>query len=120
MKKFIKTWFPVIVWTGFIFILSSIPSLKSGLEQDFILRKIAHILEYTILTFLLFRAFKFEGLKSGKAIILSMLIAFFYALSDEYHQTFIFGREGRIKDIGFDSIGILIVCVIMKLSRSSK
>ncbi len=112
MEKFLKFWLPVIIWTGIIFILSAIPNLKSGLEQDFIFRKIAHILEYAILTFLLFRAFRAGGTKTKKAIILSIIITFLYALSDEYHQTFIFGREGRLEDVGIDSIGILITSLI--------
>ena len=112
MKKFFKFWFPVLIWTGFIFILSSLPNLKSGLEQDFILRKIAHILEYAILTFLLFRAGISAGWQIKKAIILSIIIAFLYALTDEYHQTFVSGRQGRLKDVGFDSIGVLIVSLV--------
>jgi len=43
-----------------------------------------------------------------KAIISSAIIAMLYAFSDEYHQTFVFGREGKLKDVGIDSIGILL------------
>ncbi len=112
MKKFIKNWFPVIVWMGFIFWLSSIPDLKSGLKEDFILRKIAHVLEYAILTFLLFRAMMIEGINIQKAVIFSIIIAFFYALTDEYHQTFIQGRQGSLKDAGVDSIGVILMSVL--------
>lgn len=108
MKKFFKFWFPVLIWAGFIFWLSSIPNLKSGLEQDFILRKIAHILEYAILTFLFLRALAKENLSIRKIVISSIVFSLFYALIDEYHQTFVFGREGSLKDAGIDSIGILI------------
>lgn len=120
--KIIKYWLPVFLWAGIIFILSSIPNLKSGLDQDFTLRKIAHILEYSILTFLLFRAFYSETdwlkpIKQEKRIftrnfLLSIIIAFLYALSDEYHQTFVFGRQGTLKDVAIDSIGILIMAGI--------
>jgi len=112
MKKFLKFWFPVLIWAGIIFTLSSIPNLESGLKQDFFLRKIAHILEYAILTFLLFRAGISAGWQIKKAIFFSIIIAFLYALSDEYHQTFVFGRKGRLKDVGFDSIGILITGLV--------
>lgn len=122
MKNFLKNWIPVLVWAGIIFILSSIPNLESGLKQDFILRKIAHILEYAILTFLLYRALRPEAdqFKPGKkekrafakALILAIIIAFLYALSDEYHQTFVFGREGKLGDVGIDSIGILLVGLV--------
>ena len=110
LNKFLKNWLPVLIWAGFIFWLSSLPNLESGLEQDFALRKIAHILEYAILTFLLIRAIFALGWK--KAVIYSVIFAFFYALTDEYHQTFIFGREGSLKDVGIDTIGILIIGLI--------
>lgn len=110
MKKLLKLWLPVIVWMGLIFFLSHQPNLKSGLEDwlDFILRKIAHITEYGILTFLLIRALNQHNLTIKKTLLISVFLAVFYAISDEYHQTFIFGRHGTIRDVGIDTIGILI------------
>lgn len=112
MRKFFVFWLPVIVWMGIIFWLSSIPSLESGLKQDFILRKIAHILEYAILTFFLLRAFRSETGQSIKVVGLTIIFSFFYALSDEYHQSFVFGRQCSFKDVGIDSIGILLTSLI--------
>lgn len=40
--------------------------------------------------------------------VLPALIAILYACSDEWHQTFIPGRGGTIRDVGFDSLGVLI------------
>lgn len=111
-KKFLYFWLPVLIWAFIIFILSSIPNLESGLKQDFVLRKIAHILEYAILNFLLIRAFTAEGLDCKKAIIFSTILALLYALSDEYHQTFVFGRAGKIQDVGIDSIGITLASIL--------
>ena len=111
MKKFYKLWLPVVVWAGLIFVLSSIPNLKTDLEQDFILRKIAHIVEFAILTFLLYRATTKEEFKTKRAIICSFVIALFYAFSDEYHQSFVLGRHPSLKDVGIDSIGILLMTV---------
>jgi VanZ family protein len=91
-----------------IFVLSAIPNLKTNLEQDFLLRKIAHVVEFGILTLLLYRAIKNEGHKTNKAIIYSFIIALFYAFTDEFHQLFVRGRHGSLKDVGIDSIGILI------------
>jgi len=109
IKKILKNWIPVLIWAGLIFYLSSIPNFESGLEQDFFLRKVAHILEYAILTFLLLRA---SGFKNSKSIVLAAIIAFLYALSDEYHQTFVLGRKGRVEDVIIDSIGILIASLV--------
>lgn len=112
MKKFLKFWLPAIIWAGVIFTLSSIPDLESGLKQDFILRKIVHVLEFAILTFLIFRGLKQENLNIKKIAIYSIIFAIFYALTDEYHQTFTLGREGSLKDVGIDGIGILIMVLV--------
>jgi len=108
MNKFLNYWLPVIIWAGIIFWLSSIPDLESGLKQDFILRKIAHMLEFAILTFLLIRGLKQEKLNYKKVILYSLIFALLYALTDEYHQSFVLGRHASLKDAGVDSIGILI------------
>ena len=112
MTKFLKFWLPVLIWAGFIFWFSSIPDLKSGIEQDLILRKIAHILEYAILCFLLIRALVKEKISFVKTLILAVIIAFLYSISDEYHQTFVQGRQGSLKDIGIDSIGIFLMAIL--------
>ena len=108
MRKFLKFWLPAIVWMGVIFIFSSIPNLKSGLKEDYILRKIAHMIEFGILTFLLFRAIRLDEPKLKKAIVSAVIITLFYAFSDEFHQLFVQGRQCSLKDVGIDSIGILI------------
>ncbi|MDD5044729.1 MAG: VanZ family protein, partial [Candidatus Omnitrophica bacterium] len=57
--KFFKYWLPVLIWCTLIFFLSGTPNLSTGLGAwDAILRKAAHIIEYLILTFLFYRAFK--------------------------------------------------------------
>jgi VanZ family protein len=123
MKKFLKFWLPVIVWMGVIFTFSSIPDLKSGLKEDFVLRKIAHILEFAILTFLLFRAISAQGGPApggNKAVIYSLIIALFYAFSDEFHQSFIRGRECSFRDVGIDGVGILITGVMCYIKNSKR
>lgn len=112
MKKILKFWLPVLIWTGIIFSFSSVPELKSGLDQDFLLRKIAHILEFAILTFLLIRALNKERISIKRIAIYSFVFAIFYALTDEYHQSFVWGRQGSLKDVGIDGIGILIMSLI--------
>ena len=96
----LTVWLPIVLWAGLIFTLSSIPSLHSGLGTwDLILRKCAHVTEYAILAFLLRRAL---------ATPWAAAAAFLYACSDEYHQSFVVGREGRPRDVAIDSIGIVI------------
>jgi VanZ family protein len=40
--------------------------------------------------------------------LLAFLITVLYAVSDEYHQTFIFGRQGAARDVLIDSAGVLL------------
>jgi len=108
MNKFVKYWTLVIFWMAIIFILSSIPNLKTNLEQDFLLRKIAHIVEFGILTFLLFRALNQEKISFLKKLIFSFIIALFYAFTDELHQYYVIGRHCSFVDVGIDGLGIFI------------
>ena len=93
-------WLAVLVWCGVIFWFSSIPHLSTGLGVwDLILRKGAHLTEYAILMILLLRT----RIPAKLAFVLGVL----YASSDEWHQTYVAGREGRPRDVVIDSIGLL-------------
>jgi VanZ family protein len=114
--KIFKLWFPVIIWAGLIFYLSSISNLKTNLEYDFILRKIAHIAEYFIFTFLLYRAFKGSfSMNIFQLFIYPATLSFFYAVSDEFHQSFVPGRSASIRDVLIDTIGIFGFYIVIKI-----
>lgn len=115
LKKKIARWLSVLAWMVFIFLLSSQPSLKSSFEPtiDFILRKLAHITEYSILTWLVYHALSLD-LKTKKALVWALAIALVYALSDEWHQTFVARRSGNFKDVGIDLAGILAAVYWLK------
>ena len=115
--KIFKLWLPVIIWAGIIFWLSSIPNLKTNLEYDFILRKMAHITEYFILTFLLYGAFKGSfNMNAACFFIYPDSLSFLYALSDEFHQSFVPGRSAALRDVLIDTIGILGFYIVIKIS----
>lgn len=109
--KFLKYWLPVLLWAGLIFYLSAVPNLNSGLVAfwDVFLRKLAHSLEFGILSFLIFRALKGNNLEFKKALILSFFIAVAYAFSDEFHQYFVAERQAKLTDVGIDSLGIALI-----------
>ena len=79
---------------------------------DFAFRKLAHIFEFFVLCWLLFRALsRTERLAKEnkvKLLWLAALISIAYAASDEWHQGFVQGRHPALKDLGFDSLGVLI------------
>ena len=107
----IKLWLPVILWAGVIFFFSSqaINRPAPFSWTDFIFKKTAHVTEYAIFFFLIFRAMsKNRQEVSKKVFVWSLAIAVLFAFSDEWHQTFVPGREGTLRDVGFDSIGSLL------------
>lgn len=81
-------------------------------NSSFYIRKSAHITEYLILGFLMFNLLnQYSVTKIYYAIGLSIL----YSCTDEFHQLFISGRSGSIRDVLIDSIGILIGTYLYKL-----
>ncbi len=95
----LRLWFPVVVWAGLIFALSSVPDLGTGLGLwDLVLRKLAHTAEFAVLGALLLRALRSEvpGFVAGVA----------YAISDELHQHFVPGRRGAPLDVLIDAVGV--------------
>ena len=114
MKKvihFIRYWLPPLILMTIIFLLSSRQSIGVSQEEsvNFIIFKSLHVLEYALLTFLLFRAiYKTESWKLSltQALTLAAILAFSYGVTDEIHQTFVPTRTGSVRDIFIDLIGI--------------
>jgi len=106
-KKIIFFWIPVIVWASVIFTFSANPTTQTSEIhwQDFVVKKTAHMIFYAILAILLYRALKESNLQKEKAGWLSIFSCFFYGLTDEFHQSFTPGREPRLRDVIFDTIG---------------
>ena len=109
---------PPIALMGLIFFLSAQPRLGTDLGLvDLIGRKIVHMLEYAALWFLWWRALG----RDRRATWVAAGIAFVYACSDEYHQSFVDGRVGSPIDVTIDSIGIaLAIYASRKWSRASR
>lgn len=112
-------WLAVAAWAGLIFFFSAQPSLNSGLGVwDFILRKLAHIFVFGVLAALTWRALRRHCIGSRAALATAVALALTYAVSDEYHQSFVPGRSATAYDVGFDLAGILIAATIILWSRS--
>ena len=77
----------------------------------FIIRKLAHMFLYFMLTILTYNCFKQFNFKKKYLII---LFCFLYAISDEIHQLFIVNRSCELRDVLIDMIGVLIGYIFMK------
>ncbi len=122
LKSLLIYYLPVVVWAIIIFSFSakSVPAVSVVHWQDFIIKKTIHMVEYGILTLLLFRALKNSGNNKKNALIYSFLIAIVYGATDELHQSFTPGREPRIRDVFFDGTGsVLMVYFISNILAKS-
>lgn len=88
-------------------------SLNTDFAEDFLTfltRKAAHIIAYFILGILIYSIIKTYQLTTKRTIVLSIVLALFYAVFDEIHQLFVPGRSGEIRDVFIDtaaaSIGV--------------
>ncbi|WP_370760837.1 VanZ family protein [Faecalibacillus intestinalis] len=116
-----------ILWMIFIFVMSHTPGNDSSKQSNFIVniivqilpitrntlsfivRKCAHMTEYAILAFLIYKTI----VHIEKPLIKSLIFTFLYACTDEFHQLFIAGRAGQIRDVCIDSTGALIMLLII-------
>lgn len=111
--KFIYYWLPPIILMITIFILSSRQRIGVSDEYavNFVVFKSLHMLEYALLYFLLLRAFYSASpirLSLKQKFIMAIVLAISYGISDELHQSFVPTRQGHIRDIMIDSLGILL------------
>jgi VanZ family protein len=90
---------------GLIFFLSAQPDLGTDLGTvDLVGRKFVHMAEYALLFLLWWRALRTVAPR-GRAIALALAIAIGYAMTDEFHQSFVDGRNGNPIDVAIDTVG---------------
>src|SRR5689334_9445922 len=99
--KFLRYYLPPILWGLLIFSFSNgtVPKVSNVYWQDFVAHKTAHIIEYSILGILIYRALLQEKLTKKRIFIYTVLITFLYGFSDEFHQSFTPTREPRFRDV---------------------
>ena len=89
-----------------------------------IIRKVAHFSIYLLLgTLVMCCAQTFKGCKEYK-FDASVMLCFFYACTDEFHQLFVPGRSGEFTDVCLDTVGatfgILLVMIIVWIVEKIK
>ena len=72
------------------------------------IRKSAHFIAYLILGILSLHAIDEEKNPTITWFIKALLICILYAMSDEFHQLYVPGRSGEIRDVLLDSTGSLV------------
>jgi VanZ family protein len=103
----IRRWAPVVGWMALIFFLSAQSQFPSPQQRwlDLFLEKAGHTIEFAILAALLTRALAPVRNVRGRAFLVAVAVSWLYALSDEFHQSFVPGRNAGWSDVLFDWIG---------------
>lgn len=82
-------------------------------DTSFVIRKLAHYSEYAVLGLFLFAAVYVFSQNQKVVFLVSGTLGILYAISDEFHQSFVSGRAPMIKDVLIDSIGLLTVLFLL-------
>lgn len=141
LRSFAIYWLPVIIWMSIIFTVSGdtgsfqhssriigpilhwlMPNLSQETTDEivFAIRKCAHLSEYALLAFLVWRAWRKPRWKDPRPWMWSQAgvavwVAMFYATTDEFHQTFVPSREGCVRDVMIDSTGAIVGMIVLWL-----
>ena len=88
---------------------------KEKITEDltFIVRKGAHFSIYALLGMFMFLLVQEYNLTKKKCFVTAIAAAFIYACSDEFHQTFVSGRSGELRDIFIDTAGAMVGCAFV-------
>ena len=102
-------WLPSIFLMGMIFILSAQPASRLPVfgEYDLLIKKLGHALGYALLGLAYFFALP-PRLRVGYRWLLALLMAILFALSDEFHQSFVEGRNSSLVDVLIDTVGAAV------------
>jgi VanZ family protein len=102
----VMRWLPALAMMGVIFLASSLPAsdLPFFGRWDVWVKKGGHALGYGLLGLSYFYALP-QRLSGGYRRWMAWLMAVVFALSDEFHQSFVEGRGSTLADVGIDSFG---------------
>lgn len=116
-------WLPVVLYAGAIFYMSAqshpedeLPSFLFKEVSD----KVLHAIEYAGLAVLCYRAFRRAAGPSvaRQALVLAIVTASVYGITDEMHQLFVPFRESSWQDWLADTAGATIGALSWKSIRS--
>ena len=116
-------WLPVALYAGVIFYLSSEPHpdehLPSFLLKD-VSDKVLHAVEYAVLGGLCYRAFRWgvNGPVASYALLVAIVTASLYGVTDEVHQFFVPFRESSWLDWLADTAGATVGALSWRFLKS--
>jgi VanZ family protein len=105
----LRLWLPVVLWAGVLFFASALSGPELG-EVGRIPDWITHGSAYAVFGLLVGRALAGGfGRPLGSSLVLATVLACtLYGISDEFHQSFVPGRDASAGDVAKDLGGALL------------
>ena len=97
-----------------IFYFSAQPGIDHNGWFVVLMRKFGHVTEYALLTAAWWWALR---VAVRRPLPWAIGISLAYACTDEFHQTFVRGRDGTPRDIAIDAVGMAIAALVIVLRR---
>lgn len=125
MIKKLLCWLPAVLYMILIFYLSSYPAPPPAKAMPIYFDiKLIHIIEYGVLSALIFFALnRTTKISLTWQIIYSITLTYMYGLTDEFHQIFVIGRSASLIDTIANFIGAslfqALIFFFMRGKRSS-
>jgi VanZ family protein len=113
-------WIPAVVMMLAIFAFSSLPADRIPFlgRFDILFKKGGHAIGYAMLAAAYFHALP-PRLSLGYRVVLAFFMALLFALSDEFHQSFVEGRTSSLRDVAIDSLGAGTVLSLLSIYSSN-
>ena len=92
-----------------------LPLLQHIPNASFLIRKTAHFTIFGCLGLSYYQSLSTFPIKKRTCILLSIILVFCYAISDEIHQSFTNGRSCQLSDVFLDTFGgstYIILCTL--------
>ena len=105
-RPFLTIWGPFLAALAVIFWLSSMSQVPGA---NYFWDKIEHALGYAALGILALRAFHggFTPARLGPTLLAGLTVVL-WGISDEFHQSFVPGRDASVLDLLADTVGFLL------------
>lgn len=107
-------WLPAIAVMVIIFVLSAQSGLRvsDDVAVERPIRVTGHLLAFGTLAACLLAALTWGRRPRSRDALVAYGLTFAFALSDEWHQSFVSDRTGRVDDVITDMVGALIGLVL--------
>ncbi len=87
--------------------------------SEFLIRKVAHMSEYAILSLTFIYGFYKSEFPTNKIYLFSFICSFLYACTDEFHQLFTGGRAGSPIDVMIDTTGAFLMILFIFILKKN-